>query len=79
MPISATLAVSVPFARSINPVTGTNWEGTGVTPDVVVPAAQAFDVAYGKALRHVLTLSIPPPLLDEAREALAALTAEPRP
>jgi hypothetical protein len=72
-PISATLGISVPFARSINPVTGTNWEGTGVTPDVAVPAEQAFDVAYGKALRHVLSLSVPPPLLDEAREALAAL------
>jgi hypothetical protein len=73
MPISATLAVSVPFARSINPVTGTNWEGTGVTPDVAVPADEAFTVAYGKALRHVLTLDVPPPLLEEAREALAAL------
>jgi hypothetical protein len=73
MPISATLAISVPFARSVNPVTGTNWEGTGVTPDVAVPAEQAFDVAYGRALRHMLTLSVPPPLLDEAREALAKL------
>jgi Peptidase family S41/N-terminal domain of Peptidase_S41 in eukaryotic IRBP len=75
MPISATLAISLPHARSINPVTGTNWEGTGVTPDVAVPAEQAFGVAYGKALRHVLTLTLPPPLLDEAREALAALEA----
>ncbi len=72
-PISATLAVAVPFARSINPVTGTNWEGTGVIPDVAVPADQAYDVAYGKALQHVLSLTLPPPLLDEAREALAAL------
>jgi hypothetical protein len=44
-----------------------------VIPDVAVPAGQAFDVAYGKALRHVLSLTLPPPLLDEAREALAAL------
>jgi hypothetical protein len=73
IPISATLALALPHARSVNPVTGTNWEGTGVTPDVAVPAEQAFDVAYGRALRHVLTLSVPPPLLDEAREALAAL------
>jgi hypothetical protein len=72
-PISATLGVAVPFARSINPVTGTNWEGTGVTPDVAVPADQALDVAYGKALQHVLSQTLPPPLLDEAREALAKL------
>jgi hypothetical protein len=75
VPISATLALAVPNARSVNPVTGTNWEGTGVVPDVAVPAGQAFDVAYGRALRHVLTLHLPPPLLDEAREALAALEA----
>ena len=75
VPISATLAISVPFARSVNPVTGTNWEGTGVQPDVVVPAAGAFDVAYGKALRHVLAGDAPPPLVDQARQALARLPA----
>jgi hypothetical protein len=75
IPISATLVLAVPHARSVNPVTGTNWEGTGVVPDVAVPAEQAFDVAYGRALRHVLTLHLPPPLLDEAREALTALEA----
>ena len=37
-----------------SPVTGTNWEGTGVVPDISVPADRAYDVAYGLALRHVL-------------------------
>jgi hypothetical protein len=74
-PVTPTLAVSIPFARSVNPVTGTNWEGTGVTPDVAVPADEAFDVAYSKALRHLLAQELPPPLLDEAREALATLEA----
>jgi hypothetical protein len=73
MPISDTLAISVPHARSVNPVTGTNWQGTGVVPDVATPAAQACDVAYAKALRHVLALTVPPPIADEARAALAAL------
>ncbi len=45
------MAISVPFARSVNPVTGTRWEGTGVVPDIAVLAAEAYDVAYGKALR----------------------------
>jgi C-terminal processing protease CtpA/Prc len=53
-PISPTLVMTLPHARSINPVTGTNWEGTGVVPDVAVPAGQARDVAHGLALRHVL-------------------------
>ena len=63
--------IGIPFARSVNPVTGTNWQGTGVVPDVAVPEAQAYDVAYARALRHVLALDdVPPPIADEARDAL---------
>ena len=43
----------VPFARAINPVSKTNWEGTGVTPDIAVPAAQAFDRAYAMAVEKL--------------------------
>jgi C-terminal processing protease CtpA/Prc len=78
VPLSSTLAIGVPFARSINPVTGTNWQGTGVTPDVAVPAGQAYDVAYAKALQHVLSITVPPPVADEARDALAARPATER-
>jgi len=35
----------VPSARPINAVTKTDWEGTGVEPDVKVPADQALDKA----------------------------------
>ena len=73
-PISAAVHIGVPFARSINPVTGTNWQGTGVVPDTPVPADEAYDVAYAKALRHVLAGDdVPPPIADEARETLDAL------
>ena len=37
--------IGVPFARAINPISKTNWEGTGVTPDVPVKAADALDTA----------------------------------
>ncbi|AGL17666.1 S41 family peptidase [Actinoplanes sp. N902-109] len=47
--LSPTVEVTVPIARSISPVTGTNWEGTGVVPDVGCPAADALD----HALRHL--------------------------
>ena len=71
-PVSAAVHIAVPFARSINPVTGTNWQGTGVVPDIAVPEAQAYDTAYAKALKHVLAMDdLFPPLADEAREALA--------
>jgi hypothetical protein len=38
-------SIGVPFAKAVNPVTKTNWEGTGVTPDVKVPAAEALEKA----------------------------------
>lgn len=33
--------VIMPIGEARHPVTGTNWEGVGVQPDVVVPAAEA--------------------------------------
>jgi hypothetical protein len=45
----------VPTGRAISPITKTNWEGTGVTPDVDVPADQAFHVARLMALKKSLT------------------------
>ena len=45
----------IPTGRAINPITKTNWEGTGVTPDVAVPADQALVVARLMALKKSLT------------------------
>jgi C-terminal processing protease CtpA/Prc len=45
----------VPTGRAISPITKTNWEGTGVTPDVAVPADQALLVARLMALKKSLT------------------------
>jgi C-terminal processing protease CtpA/Prc len=73
VPLTATLELTIPIARSINPVTGTNWEGVGVEPDVPVPSAEAFDVGYRRALEHVLGTDTSAAVLDEAREALAGL------
>jgi C-terminal processing protease CtpA/Prc len=75
--VSPHLQAAVPSGRAINPVTGTNWEGTGVVPDIEVPAAEAFDRAYRLALEHVLTLGESGGrrgVATEARQALAGLT-----
>jgi hypothetical protein len=73
-PISPAVHIAIPFARSINPVTGTNWQGTGVVPDIKVPEEQAYDTAYALALRHILAMAdLLPPIAEEARDALAAL------
>jgi retinol-binding protein 3 len=44
----------VPSGRAVNPVTKTNWEGTGIAPDVSVPAAQALAKAHLMALEKEL-------------------------
>jgi C-terminal processing protease CtpA/Prc len=41
----------VPTGRAINPITKTNWEGTGVEPDVKTPKEQALKTAYLMALK----------------------------
>ena len=45
--------VWVPTGRAINPISKTNWEGTGVKPDVEVSAALALKTAHLAALKKV--------------------------
>lgn len=44
----------VPTGRAINPITKTNWEGTGVEPDVKVAKELALKTAYLSALNKNL-------------------------
>lgn len=43
--------LGIPFAKAVNPVTKTNWEGTGVKPDVAVAASDALATAQKLAER----------------------------
>src|SRR5206468_11911867 len=61
----------VPNGRAINPVTQTNWEGTGVAPDIAVAADQALAAAYRAALGKLAEKSRGPMIDRETREALA--------
>lgn len=45
--------IGVPFARAINPIPNTNWEGTGVEPDVKVPAPDALTTAEKLSLEKM--------------------------
>jgi Peptidase family S41/N-terminal domain of Peptidase_S41 in eukaryotic IRBP len=47
--------VGLPFARSLNLLTKTNWEGTGVTPDVAVKSAEALETAERLAASELQT------------------------
>jgi len=44
----------IPVGRSISPITRTNWEGTGVTPDIPTSADASLSVAHLHALRSLL-------------------------
>lgn len=74
--------IFVPIGRAINPISGTNWEGTGIEPDIAVPEADALNYAYRLALGDVLaqlgdspTTSWAREQVEEARMALAELGA----
>lgn len=42
----------VPTGRAISPITKTNWEGTGVKPDIEAPKEQALKTAHLMALKR---------------------------
>jgi hypothetical protein len=45
--------IGVPFARAINPISKTNWEGKGVEPDVKAHADEALEVAKKLAVAEL--------------------------
>ena len=47
---SLNCGMTVPYARAVNPISGTNWEGTGIEPHIAVPQEQALDRAHLEAL-----------------------------
>ena len=54
MRINDHFAVWVPGGRAISPITKTNWEGTGVLPDIAVAADGALDGAQILALKYLI-------------------------
>lgn len=54
VPVGGRFAVFVSGGSPRNPITGRNWEGTGVLPDVAVPWDQALDRAHELALEGIL-------------------------
>lgn len=51
--IDAHFLITVPFARPVNPVTRSNWEGVGVAPHVTVPETDALATAIRLVRRGV--------------------------
>src|SRR5262249_44829150 len=64
-PIDDHFVIWVPSGRAVNPHTKTNWEGTGVKPDVEVPAESALKTAHLAALKKQLAKGDAEPRLQE--------------
>ncbi len=73
------VAAIVPYGRAVNPITGTNWEGTGVYPDIVVPQEQALDVAHLEALKPLYEKETDPMLKNALEWLVVGLEAKLRP
>ena len=68
--------VMIPMGQAINPVTKSNWEGTGVKPDIQVPASKALKTAYLTALKKLLDKKdIDPMQKHELEEAIQRVTS----
>lgn len=64
----------LPTARTVNPVTGGDWEGVGVVPDIPVPAAEAFDVARREILDALIAdAGVASAVREEARLARSTI------
>jgi hypothetical protein len=68
--------VWVPSGRAINPYSKTNWEGTGVTPDVAVPAEQALKTAHVMALKKRLEVETDEQFKRNLQRALETVEKE---
>lgn len=53
-PLAHGFVAFIPMQIVANTLTGTNWEGVGVVPDVAVPAAEALPKAHRLALEAIL-------------------------
>jgi C-terminal processing protease CtpA/Prc len=66
-------AVFIPSGRSISPITHTDWEGTGVIPDISVPADKALVTAQKRLLGEFLANEKDPEVRDALERRLREL------
>jgi len=68
--VSDHFMIELPYARAINPITHTNWEGTGVAPDIEKPADQALDAAYWMAVEKTVETTSNPRQKEQLQKML---------
>lgn len=71
--LNAHFGVFIPSGRSISPITHTDWEGTGVAPDIAVPADKALATAQTRLLSEFLATEKDPEIRDALNKRLHEL------
>ena len=69
-------AVFVPNGRSISPITKTDWEGTGVTPDLPCNAGDAMKTAQVTILKKMAKAEMNAGRLARLNARLVAVEAD---
>jgi C-terminal processing protease CtpA/Prc len=75
-PVNHRFDVTVPNGRVKSAVTGGNWEGAGVKPDVAVAEKDALRVAHARALRQLLQNAAPGGWRDRLERELRGLEGQ---
>jgi Peptidase family S41/N-terminal domain of Peptidase_S41 in eukaryotic IRBP len=75
-PLTAETAISISIGAAFYPGTGQRWEGTGVLPDLAVPAEQALAVARTDALNTLAAREADPRRKQELAWAAEVANAE---
>jgi C-terminal processing protease CtpA/Prc len=69
------IELRLPIARTVNPITGTDWEGVGVQPDIAVSADAALETAHNAILDGLIGgTDTPESVRVEARLARAEVS-----
>ncbi len=63
----------LPTGRAINPITGTNWEGVGIAPDIAVDPLEALQAAHLDALKKLRAAATDPTHRNELDRVIAAI------
>lgn len=50
--INSHFSIFIPTGKAVNPITGKNWEGEGVYPDILVSEDRALETAYKLATKY---------------------------
>jgi hypothetical protein len=75
-PLTDQTAISISVGAAFYPPTGKRWEGTGVLPDIAVPAEQALAVARAEALTALAAREADPRHKQELAWAAEVARAE---